>query len=224
MGVLNKFFAPSPFAQLQEHAKKVQECVNLLKPLAEALLDGDFAQIEKLHNQMAQTEHEADMLKTGLRDRLSKMYFLSVGKAELSQYLGFQDDVADAAEDFAVVLLLRNTKFPKEMSEDFLAFVNQVILVCENLMHLSEKVSLLAESAFSGEEAEEFLESIKDIGTQEWKADRLERQFARKFYAMEDKLDPITIMFLDKYCKTLSQVSNNAEKTAKYLRIIIRKK
>jgi uncharacterized protein Yka (UPF0111/DUF47 family) len=41
---------------------------------------------------------------------------------------------------------------------------------------------------------------------------------------MEDKLDPITIMFLDKYCKKLSEVSNNAEKTAKYLRIIIRKK
>ena len=80
------------------------------------------------------------------------------------------------------------------------------------------------EAAFAGEEAEEVLSEIEKIGEEEWHVDRLERKFARRFYSMEDKLDPVTIMFLDKYCKTLSQVSNNAEKTAKYLRVIIRKR
>ena len=42
--------------------------------------------------------------------------------------------------------------------------------------------------------------------------------------AVQEKLDPITILFFDKYCKTLSAVANNAEKTAKYLRLVIRKK
>ncbi|MHC4312227.1 MAG: DUF47 family protein [Planctomycetota bacterium] len=68
------------------------------------------------------------------------------------------------------------------------------------------------------------LKSIAKIGEEEWQADRLERKFARHLYNIEDKLDPVTIMFLDKYCKTLGRVSNNAEKTAKYLRLIIRKK
>ena len=224
MSILTKFFAPSPFIQLHEHTKKVHECVELLHPLADALLSEDYDKIEELHNLMSKTEHEADQIKTELRDRISKMYFLSVGRLELGRFLAYQDDVADAAEDFAVVLLLRKTKMPKELQEDFMAFVEQVIRVSEHLMNLAEKLSTLAEAAFTGEEAKEMLQEIARIGEEEWQVDRLERKFARHFYGMEEQLDLVTIMFLDKYCKTLSQVSNNAEKTAKYLRIIIRKR
>ena len=224
MGVLSKFFAPSPFAQLHEHTKKVHECVELMRPLAGALLEENYEKIEELHHVMSKTEHEADQIKTELRDRISKMYFLSVGRSELSRFLAYQDDVADAAEDFAVVLLLRKTKVPEQLKADFMAFVEQVISVSEHLLNVAEKLSTLAEAAFGGEEAQEVLDAIEKIGEEEWQVDRLERKFARRFYSMENKIDLITIVFLDKYCKTLSRVSNNAEKTAKYLRLIIRKK
>jgi len=224
MRVLSRFFGPSPFAQLHEHSKKVHECVELLHPLANALLAEDYEKIEELHNLMSKTEHEADQIKTKLRDSITKMYFLSVGRLELSQFLAYQDDVADAAEDFAVVLLLRKTRFPEQLQADFLAFVEQVISVSEQLMDIAEKLSTLAKAAFTGREAQDVLGAIERIGEEEWKADRLERKFARHLYSMEEELNPITIFFLDKYCKTLSAVANNAEKTAKYLRLIIRKK
>ena len=224
MKVLDKFFAPSPFIQLHEHSKKVYECVELLRPLANALLEENYEKIEELHNLMSKTEHEADQIKTDLRDRMAKMYFLSVGRSELSRFLAYQDDVADAAEDFSVVLLLRKTKIPEDLKSDFTAFVEQIIKVSEHLMNLAEKLSTLAEAAFSGEEAQEMLAAIEKIGEEEWQADRLERSFARRFYGMEGKLDVMTIIFLEKYCKTLSRIANNAEKTAKYLRLIIRKK
>jgi len=223
MGILGRFFAQSPFVELHEHSKKVHECVKLLRPLANALLDEDYDKIEELHNLMSKTEHEADQIKTMLRDRISRMYFLSVGRLELSQFLAYQDDVADAAEDFAVVLLLRKTKLPAELKKDFLAFVEQVINVSEHLLNVAERLSELAHTAFRGKESKEVLEAIEKIGQEEWQVDRLERRFARHFYSMEDKSDPITIFFLDKYCKRLSAVSNNAERAAKYLRLIIRK-
>jgi len=224
MRILSRFFAPSPFVQLHKHSKKVHECVELLRPLAKALLAEDYEKIEELHNVMSKTEHEADQIKTELRDRITRMYFLSVGRSELSRFLAYQDDVADAAEDFAVVLLLRKTKFPEELKADFTAFVERVISVSEHLLNVAEKLSTLAEAAFRGEEVKKVLKAIEKIGEEEWQVDRLERKFARRFYSMEDKIDPITIIFLDKYCETLSAVSNNAEKTAKYLRLIIRKK
>jgi predicted phosphate transport protein (TIGR00153 family) len=224
MKVLDKFFAPSPFIQLHEHSKKVHECVELLRPLTNALLDEDYGRIEELHNLMSKTEHEADQIKTELRDRISKMYFLSVGRSELSRFLAYQDDVADAAEDFAVVLLLRKTKLPEVLKSDFTAFVEQVINVSEHLLNIAERLSTLAEAAFSGEEAQEMLGAIEKIGEEEWQADRLERKFARHLYSIENTVDPITIFFLDKYCKTLGAISNTAEKTAKYLRLIIRKR
>ncbi len=224
MKVLDKFFAPSPFIQLHEHSKKVHECVELIRPLTNALLEENYERIEELHNVMSKTEHEADQIKTELRDRISKMYFLSVGRSEISRFLAYQDDVADAAEDFAVVLILRRTKLPEALKPDFMAFVEQVINVSEHLMNLAERLSTLAEAAFSGEEAQEMLKAIEKIGEEEWQADRLERKFARHLYSIEDTLDPITIFFLDKYCKALGAVSNTAEKAAKYLRLIIRKK
>ena len=224
MRILSRFFAPSPFVQLHKHSKKVHECVELLRPLAKALLAEDYEKIEELHNVMSKTEHEADQIKTALRDTITKMYFLSVGRSELSRFLAYQDDVADAAEDFAVVLLLRKTKLPEELKADFTAFVERVISVSEHLLNVAEKLSALAEIAFRGKEVKEVLKAIEKIGEEEWQVDRLERKFARRFYGMEDKIDPITLIFLDKYCETLGAVSNNAEKTAKYLRLIIRKK
>jgi predicted phosphate transport protein (TIGR00153 family) len=224
MGVLQKFFGPAPFTKLHEHSKKVHECVELLRPLTGALLSEDYDKIEELHNLMSKTEHEADQIKTQLRDEITELYFLSVGKLELSQFLAYQDDVADAAEDFAVLLLLRRTKIPAEVQADFRAFVEQVISISERLMGLAEELSTLAEAAFSGPEVKEVLASIEKIGEEEWKADRLARQFARHFYSLEEELDPLTVIFLDKYCKALGAIANNAEKTAKFLRLIIRKR
>jgi len=224
MGLLGKFFTASPFPQLHEHSRKVYECVELLRPLAKALVEEDYDKIESLHNEMSRTEHEADQIKDRLRDEITGMYFLGVGRSELSRFLAYQDDVADAAEDFAVLLLLRKTQIPAELKQDFVAFVEQVITVSEHLLSVAEKLSTLAEAAFRGREAKEMLDVIELIGYEEWQVDRLERRFARRFYSMEDKIDPITIVFLDKYSTILSRVSNNAEKTAKYLRLLIRKR
>jgi predicted phosphate transport protein (TIGR00153 family) len=224
MGVFKRFFAPSPFLQLHEHAMKVHECVELLRPLTEALLAEDYEKIEELHNEMSRREHEADVIKTELRDSLRELWFLSVGQQDLTQFLSYQDDIADAAEDYAVVLLLRKTKIPEELKADFRAFVDQVIKVSEMLIQLESELSTLAEAAFTGQEARDVLKGVGKLSEEEWKADRMGRKFARHFYDIEDKLDPITVFFLDKYCKRLNEVANNAERTAKFLRLIVHKK
>ncbi|MCH9023035.1 MAG: DUF47 family protein, partial [Planctomycetes bacterium] len=82
----------------------------------------------------------------------------------------------------------------------------------------------LVGSAFSGPQAERVLEAVGKIGEGEWKADKLARKFAMEYYEIEDQMDPVTILFLDKYCSTLSAVANNAEKAAKFLRLIVRRK
>jgi len=224
MRLVGKFFGASPFKLLVEHTREVHECVKLVQPLTNALIAGDYEKIETLHHEMSKLEHEADLTKSQIRDSMSKMFLLSVGRYELAQFLSLQDNVADAAEDYAVVLLLRKTAVPPELKEDFVAFVNQIVLVSEHLLSLSEELSLLEEAAFTGAEAERVLASIDKIGAEEWKADKLQRKFARGFYEMEDQLDPITIYFLDKYCHTLSEIANTAEKAAKFLRQLIVKR
>ncbi|MBU1701478.1 MAG: TIGR00153 family protein [Candidatus Eisenbacteria bacterium] len=224
MRIMRNLFGSSPFGMLVEHTRKVHDCVLLMKPLAEALLAEDWDRIKELHHKMSRTEHEADLIKGQIRDQISHVFLMSVGKYELMQFLAVQDDVADSAEDFSVVLMLRKTKVPEELRGDFLALVDQVIKVSEDLLGLAEELSQLSESAFTGEEAKRVLDSIDNVVEEEWKADKLQRVFAKHYYDLEDQLDPTTLFFYDKYCKTLSSVANNAERTAKFLRLIIGKR
>jgi len=223
MGFLTKILAPSSFKQLLEHSKKVHECVTLLRPLTDALLAEDYNKIEELHNVMAKTEWEADLSKTALRDQINQHYFLRERQEELSKFLSYQDDVADAAQDYAVLLLLRRTKIPEVLREDFMALVDQVINLAEHLITLAEHLSSTVGSGLSGKQAQEMLLVIEQIGQEEWLADRLERKFARHFYSIDREVNPITVLFLDKYGKALGAVANSAEKADKYLRLVIRK-
>ncbi len=224
MDFIRKLFGASPFRLLVEHTKKVHDCVLLIRPISEALLAEDHEKLDALHNEMSKTEHEADVMKDEIRDMLTGMQLLSVGKFELTQYLAVQDTIADAAEDFSVVVLLRKTRMHPDLKDEFIAFVDQVINVSQQLLALSEDLSVLAEAAFTGVEADRVLKAIDTIGQEEWKADKLQRAFAKHFYSLEEKLDPTTLAFYDKYCLRLSRVANKAESTAKFLRLIIAKK
>jgi predicted phosphate transport protein (TIGR00153 family) len=218
MGLLSNVFGKSPFAQLAQHTQKVHECVKLLRPLAEALLAEDYGKILELHHQISATEHEADQIKDEIRRNLAKVFMLSVGKYEVSRFLAFQDDVADGTEDFAVVLRLRKTRIHPELHEDFLALVDQVIRVSELLLNIAEQLTIVAETGFTGKEATAIIETVRQIGEEEWKADKLQRHFAEHYYSIEEKIDPTTLRFYDKFCETLGGIANAAEKTAKYLR------
>lgn len=217
MSLLGQLFGKSPFAALVEHTKKVHECVELIRPLADALLEEDYEKIDVLHHEMSRLEHEADILKDEIRHQLSEHYMLSADPSDIRKYLASQDDVADAAEDFAVVLRLRKTRLHPELKEDFLAFVDKVIEVSGSLLDTAEELTTLAETAFTGAEAKRILESTKVVSEREWEADKLQRRFAMHYYQIEDQLDPITIMMYEKYCRTLSKAANKAEGVAKYM-------
>jgi len=221
MSLVKKMFGTSPFGALAEHTKKVHDCVELLRPLVEAFIEGDHVQIERLHHKISQTEHEADEIKNEIRDQISKVFMLSVGRHEVLKFLSAQDDVADAAEDFAVVLRLRKTTLHKDLTEDFRAFVNQVISVSEHLLGVADDLAVLAEVSFEGEHAERVLKTIERISQDEWEADKLQRSFAVHYYEIEEQLDPTTLVFYDRYCQRLGGVANAAEKCAKLLRTLI---
>ncbi|HYW78306.1 MAG TPA: TIGR00153 family protein [Thermoguttaceae bacterium] len=221
MSLVKKMFGTSPFGALAEHTKKVHECVELLRPLTEAFIEGDRARIEQLHHDISRTEHEADRIKNEIRDQISKVFMLSVGRNEILKFLSAQDDVADAAEDFAVVMRLRKTLLHKDLTDDFRAFVNQVISVSEQLLEAADDLAVLAELSFEGEHAARVLATLDKISEEEWEADKLQRKFCIHYYEIEDQLDPTTLVFYDRYSQRLGAVANAAEKCAKLLRTLI---
>jgi len=221
MSLIQQFLSRSPYTRIVEHTNKVHEVVKLLKPLTEAWIAGDREKINELHHNLSALEYEADQIKDSIRKFLFTHYFLSANRELINIYLSQQDDVADTCQDFAVLLRIRNTPVHPELREPFLAYANKVIEMSELLLTAASELNLIAETGFTGKEAEKVLEICNKISEQEWESDKIERRVAEKFYSLEKELDPVTIMMYDKLNIKLGSIANNVEKVAKYLKLII---
>lgn len=221
MSIIHELFGASPFGPLVQHTEKVHECVRLIEPLLEALIEEDYERIHRLQDQVSKLEYEADQIKHQIREQLPRRYFLPVEREDLERFLHTQDSIADSVEDFAVVLLIRDTKIHPKLREQFRDFVGQVFAVSQTLMAAAQELEDLAESSFGGAEAQSVIDRISGLGEEEWKADRMERRLSRQIYELEDELDPVTIIFYEKMLDALSSVANAAENTGELLRTMI---
>jgi predicted phosphate transport protein (TIGR00153 family) len=221
MSIIQELFGKSPFGPLVEHTKKVTECVEIIRPLMEALVNEDYVEIRRLQDQVSKLEYEADMIKHEVREHLPRRYFLPVDRVELEKFIGCQDKIADKAEDFAVILTLRQTKLHPEVMDKFFDFVDQVFVVANTLLSAAEEVKNLAEVSFSGAEARSVMKLLDGLNEEEWKADRIARSLSKDIFALEGQLDTITLLFYEKMLLTLSGIANEAENAGDMLRTMI---
>lgn len=221
MTLIKELFGKSPFGPLVEHTKKVHLCVEVIRPLSEALLREDYEEIHSLQDKVSRLEYEADVIKHEIREQLPRRYFLPVNREELDNFLRNQDRIADGVQDFAVVLFIRKTRLHDALKQPFMEFVEQIINVSTTLLNAAMELQNLAETSFEGAEAQSVLKMIAGLGEEEWKADRLQRKLSKQIYGLEKELDPLTIVFYDKILQVLGRIANDAENTGDLLRTMI---
>ncbi len=223
MDAFDMIAEPIFFAQqLHEHSRTVRQSVELIRPLVEALLAQDHEKITTLHEQMSGLTAEAGRIEVSLLEQIKNMHFHLAQEGTFSQYLDSQDKIADAAQKFAALLASRQTTIPRELHADFRAFVAQVVNVCTQAMMLAENLSAPPETTPPASEAQNTVETLQAIGEGNRQAKQLGMQLARCACRQEEQLGPVTILFLDKYCATLYEAADNAERTANHLRLMIR--
>ncbi len=218
MSIISELFGKSPFGALVEHTKKVHECVEMIKPLMEALSHENFILLRELHNKVSKLEYEADKIKHEVRGLLSRRLFLPVDKVDLENFLRCQDKIADYTEDFSVILTIRNTKIHPSLIDKFFKLVEQVFQVTGTLLTAAVELQHLAEVSFGGAESKKVLKWLDGLGEEEWKADRIARDLSRDIYTLENEVDTMTIIFYEKMILTLGQVANEAENAGDMLR------
>ena len=223
MNIIQDLFGKSPFGPLVEHTKKVHECVEMIRPLMEALINEDYEEISRLQDQVSRLEYEADTIKHNVREYLPRRYFMPVDRIDLSRFISSQDNIADKTEDFAIILTLRKTKIHPDVMDKFFEFVDQIFQVTGTLLSAAVELNNLAEASFSGAEAEVVLNLLKGLNEEEWRADRMARSLSKDVYSLEDQLDPLTIIFYEKMILTLGSIANEAENAGDMLRIMILK-
>jgi len=217
---LSELFGRSPFEPLQEHGERVMETVQYLRPLFEAMDEGDEEKFNELCKSINQAEHRADIVKNRFRSETPKWLFLPVNRRDLLELISTQDSVADKVQDVAVLLGLRQLKIHQDMKEGLFEFVDRVLDTCSKSSEIINRLDEILESSFGGPEAERVLAMIVELGEIEHESDEAGKRVAKKVFDLEDKLDPVSVIMWSRVLTRVGDVANHAENIGNHLRLL----
>jgi len=223
MSIISKLFGKSPFEPLYQHMLMVKECVDLVRPLMDAFISGDEENLKDYSKKIFKAEHEADLVKKEIRTNLPKGLLLPVDRGDILSFLKEQDNIADSAEDIAVLVTMRKMKVPDEIKEELKEFVDRVLVTYKMAMDVSSEIKVLAETSFGGAEAIKVIEMIEELKQMEWEADKAQMRAAKKVFSIEEKLDPVSVVMFMNVFRELGALANHAENAGDRMRIMIHK-
>ena len=219
--VLDTFRKKSPFEQLLKHMGKVNECVDILGDGLLRYYKGDYKTFSEIAENVSMLEHEADLIKSNLRNHLPTSLFMPVDKGNFLWALREQDKILDHAENLAKMLDMRHTKIPKELQEVFIEHAKLVVKTVKAMEDAVENIQDLVETGFVKREREQTKEFVHKVHDYEWKADQKKYEMTKGIYKLEKKLDPMDMYHLLKIADWVDDIADHAENVADWLRAMI---
>lgn len=208
----------SPFKPLAEHMAHVKTCVSFVLPMFECVRAKDHDKLTELTKEVFKVEFKADKVKADIRRTIPKEFSLPVFRGDLLALVHIQDELADTAEDLAVQLTIKKLELPEALAEEVLAYVRQVLKVCEKLYAAMDLLKDLIEADFSGPRSEKVMTHVREAEHEEWVADKLQYKLAQELFALEDELRATDIFLWSGIFQNLGDLANHADKTAERLR------
>ena len=220
MRTILSMFAKSPFKPLVSHIDKVNECVDQVIPLFQALHFKDYDKVEEISEHISKVEHKADKIKDDIRQHLPQSIFLPVDKRDFMHLLSAQDDIADAVEDLAVLMRIKNINLPEGLGEPLEELVKHVVDAANVACSMIRELEDLLEASFGGAEAEKIEKMAVELGAAEWEADKKQFLLAKKLFSLVD-LSAADLFLLNELIKKLGGVADQSEKIGKTLRVFL---
>ena len=220
MRTILSMFAKSPFKPLVSHIDQVNECVNKIKPLFDAYISKDYKKVEEIAKDISKIEYKADKIKTDIRQHLPQSIFLPVDKRDFMGLLSAQDDIADAVEDLAVLMRIKNIGTPEELCEPLMDLVVHVVGLANDACSMIRELEDLLEASFGGAEAEKVEKMASDLGTAEYEADKKQFLIAQKLFSLSN-LGAADLFLLNEVIKKLGGVADQSEKIGKTLHLFL---
>ena len=218
--ILN-LFARSPFAPLQTHMEKVHECVNLLDALFGALKDKDYKRLQEIATNISEVEHQADVMKSNIRNNLPSNLFLAINRNTFLDILHLQDSIADKVEDIAVLLTIKPLVLLDTFKEPFERFLAKNIQCFEKTHKIIQELHELLESSFGGVEAERVKELCDEVAFFEHEADCIQRELLAALYQNESSISYGAFGLWNKIFEATGAISNISEKLADCIRMTL---
>ena len=221
MQTLARLFGRSPFAPLQTHMDRVAACVHQLIPLFEALSAKNYDRMAEISKEISKLEHDADLTKNDIRNNLPSGLFLPIDKASLLEILSLQDNIADCAEDVAVLLTFSKLEILPIFANEFLAFLKKNLETFEKGYAIIKEMGELLESSFGGTEAQKVSKMVDEVAFKEHESDLLQTILLKKmFHECQNMPAPAFFLWM-KVIEEVAGLSDESEKLANRVRMTL---
>lgn len=220
-GYMSGIFGSSPVSPLQKHMSKVYACASELIPLFNAVINEDWAEVEKRQQLISSLEQEADVLKKELRLNLPKGLFMPVSRQDLLEVLLMQDKIANMAKDIAGTIVGRRMILPDIIHEDYIRFVTRCVAACKQARKAINEFDELVETGFSGQEIKIVTDMINKLDSIESETDNLQAEIRYEIFSIENDLRPIEVMFLYKVIEMTGDVADRAQNVGSRLQLML---
>ena len=214
-------FGRSPIGPMQQHIAKAHECAAQLLPFIEALQAEDWAEAERLQQQIAQLERDADKLKKDVRVHLPKSLFLPVPRSDLLELLSVQDKVANRAKDIAGLMLGRRMVIPEPLFPAFKAFVSRSIDAAAQALKAMNELDELLETGFAGREVTLVERLIEELDRIEHDTDNMQISLRSELYLLEKGLPAVDVMFMYQIIEWIGDVADRAQRVGNRLELLM---
>ena len=211
----------SPFKPIQEHMRVVSRCVAEMRPLFDAMIKKDGEQVNALAEKIGKLESEADQIKNELRLRMPKRVLLAVARRDLLSLIQEQDAIADTVEKISQIVTWRDMEVPDVIKELLPNLIQHTTDICSQAVAMIEQLSELLAVGFGGKQSGLVSEMIIDVKRSEHNIDFLIRDINRALFSVEDRLNPVSVMFWYKLIELIGEISNQAENIGDRLTLFI---
>lgn len=214
-------FGRSPIGPMQQHIAKAHECAAQLMPFIEAVIANDWTEAERVQQQIAQLERDADKLKKDVRVHLPKSLFLPVPRSDLLELLSVQDKVANRAKDIAGLMLGRKMMIPVPLNDAFRAFMQRSVDAAAQALKAMNELDELLETGFSGREVTLVERMIEELDAIEHDTDNMQIKLRSDLYKLEKDLPPVDVMFLYQIIEWIGDVADRAQRVGNRLELLM---
>jgi len=201
----------------KDHVEMVYQCVKRLNLLMEYFYENDFESIEKTTHEIADLEHEADVIRRKMEIEFFNGAFLPFDREDRIILAEEVDSVADMTEETSFGICLSKINFPISYKTDFMELTGAVQ---NTVSELKRCIELLSEDLGEALKKAHEVEILEDV------VDKIERKILRRLYDdyKKDEIDILTHIELKSTVLRIGNIADRAENASDRVPIIVAKR
>jgi len=218
---IGALFGRSPIRPIESHMDKAHGSVQQLGEFLQVAISGDWSKAAAAHDLIVQAEQDADEMKRDIRSHLPNSLFLPFSRSDLLELLRLQDRLPNLCRDVSHLLLTRQTKIPKPLSQPLQNYFSCNLEASAEAHTVIHELDELLETGFRGKEAELVQRLVQQMDATERACEEKENVLRKALYQLEGEVSSVDIIYLDKLIEGLGRIMATSHRIGGQLLLLI---